>query len=386
MSRKVNIVGAGFVGLTLAEVLSGQTTVSKVTVLDVDENKIEELKKGCIPVKEADLNLKSKKLKFVSKVEDTEGDIYFICVGTPNRNGVQVIDYLELAIASVIGFNKRATIILKSTTLPENVERLSKLVDPIFGKFFTSPEFMAEGKAVADLRNQPQLIVGTSENDKEYITKVMSDLFKGTYKDLSVVGIKEAMVIKYFLNSYKAQKLNFINDFAWYCAENDMKFSEVIGSINDPVMGEGFDKPGVGFGGSCFPKDTQAMGSHILSCMVAYESNRVRVKKFTEALLTEIGSDNNQPILLFGGKAFKNGTNDTRESVSIKVAKYFKSAMPGAHIYFYDMLPEISDLTLDEVKSNKDKFDAVVVFNELPELIDVFKDNKVAVYDTRAFK
>ena len=384
MSRKVNIVGAGFVGLTLAEVLSGQTTVSKVTVLDVNEKRIEDLKKGILPVNEKDLTLKSKKLKFVSKVEETDGDIYFICVGTPNRCGVQTIDCLESAISSIVEFNKKATIILKSTTLPENVEKMSKLVDPIFGKFFTSPEFMAEGKAVADLKDQPQLIVGTSDVDKGYISKVMAELFKGTYKEMKVVGIKEAMVIKYFLNSYKAQKLNFINDFAWYCAENNMKFSEVIGAINDPVMGEGFDKPGVGFGGSCFPKDTQAMGSHVLSCLVAYELNEGRVRKFSQALFSAMKVDN--PIFLFGGKSFKNGTNDVRESVSMKVAEYMQKWMPECRIYFYDKLPELSDITLDEVKSSKDKFDAVVIFNEMPELVEIFKDNKVDVYDTRSFK
>jgi UDPglucose 6-dehydrogenase len=376
---KINIIGAGFVGLTLAEVLSGQSAIEKITVIDIDENKIKAIKEGKLPVSEKDLTLKSDKLVFASEYTDADGDIFFICVGTPNdyskQEGTpisvcaQITDYLDSAVKAISDMNKSAVIIIKSTTLPENVLNAAKLVDPLFGKVITNPEFLAEGKAVDDMRHQSQLIVGSEDADREFSLKLMSEIFEGTYDEIFGVGLREAMVIKYFVNSYKAQKLNFINDFNRYCEHYGMSFKQVIESVKDPVFGEGFDKPGVGFGGSCFPKDTAAMGSYIPSCRAAFSMNEMNIEAFANSFEIEDGS-----IILIGGKAFKNGTNDTRESVACKVADIWKDKWPAIHIYFYDQLPELSDLTLEEIKEKKDKFDLVVVFNDLPELDEIFSE------------
>jgi len=380
--RNVNIVGAGFVGLTLAEVLSNQRTVGKVSVLDVNKDRIEDLKKGLIPVVEKDLTLKSEKLRFISDIKDSDGSIFFVCVGTPNVDGVQNIEYLISAVDDIVAFNKRATIIIKSTTLPESLMEIQNHIDPLFTHLYTNPEFLAEGNAVADLRNQNQLVIGTDEKDTTVAEKLISNLFKATYKTVKVVGMKEAMIVKYFINSYKSMKLNFINDFNWYCHQNDFSFKQVIDAVNDPVMGEGFDKPGVAFGGSCFPKDTYAMGLNIPSCKVAHELNETRICAFIHTLNPLPGE-----IYLFGGRSFKSGTNDTRESVAVKVAKGIKDIQPTAHIYFYDALPELSDLTIDEIKEKKDAFDTVILFNNIPELSEVFADcDGTTVIDTREIK
>lgn len=381
--HKINIVGAGFVGLTLTEVLSRQDSVEKITVIDSSSSRVADLKEGRIPVMEVGLDLTSHKIHYTTEYSESDGDIFFICVGTPNGPEGQIDSYLVNAFNSINKVNKRATFILKSTTLPENVEKLKNFVDPLLGHFYTNPEFMAEGKAVADLLDQPQIIIGTDEEDKSVAENLMKDLFEGTYRELKVVGLKEAMVVKYFLNSYKAQKLNFINDFAWYCGMNNLSINQVLGAINDPIMGEGFDKPGIGFGGSCFPKDTQAMGKHIASCANAYNLNESRIRSFAMLISKNIEEGS---MILIGGKSFKSGTNDTRESVSIKVADIIKSMVPSCHIYFYDPIAELSDLTLDEVTENKNKFNYVLLFNNLPELKEVFNDLEgVDVYDTREF-
>lgn len=375
---KINIVGAGFVGLTLAEVLSSQESVEKVTVIDVSREKIDAIKEGKLPVNEKDLELKSEKLVFTTEFKDAEGDVFFVCVGTPNdytkRNGgikgglcVQDTQYLESAVKAIVEVNKKATIVIKSTTLPENILMVAKYVDPLFGKIITNPEFLAEGNAVADMRKQHQLIVGCDKSDEEYSKVLMSQIFAGTYEEMFCVGLLEAVVIKYFLNSYKAQKLNFINDFRNFCDSRGISFKQVIESIKDPVMGEGFDKPGVGFGGSCFPKDTAAIGNYIPSCYTAHVLNEVNIDAFADSFEIADGS-----VILIGGKAFKNGTNDTRESVACKVADIWKSKWPALHFYFYDQLPELSDITLDEIRENKEKFDLIVEFNDLPELDEIF--------------
>lgn len=362
---KVNIVGGGFVGLTLAEVLSNQSSVSSVTVIDTDECKVDRLKEGDIPVKEKDLTLKSKKIKYTTDIKDSEGDIYFVCVGTPDSGtGFQRLEALSNAIKSVINHNVRSTIILKSTTTPENIELVESLVDPILTKLIVNPEFLAEGKAVEDLRNQPQLIVGASERDSKYAEELMSKLFNGTYDKLALVSTKEAMMIKYFLNTYKAMKLTFINSTNKYCERSGMSFKKIMDSINDPVLGTGFDKPGVGFGGSCFPKDTHALGQHMFLARCTYLINESLIKSFAESLAESVPEGS----MLFIGKSFKVGTNDTRESVSVKVYDCIKNKDPERRIYFYDEDPTLSDLTEDEVLMHKSDFSAIVMFNEYTEL------------------
>lgn len=379
MEYKVNIVGAGFVGLTLAEVLSRQNSVTKITVIDCNEERIKELKEGKLPVSEEGMELKSEKINFTTDYSEADGEVFFLCVGTPDKgNGEQVMNYLISAVNKIMEVNRAATIILKSTTLPKNVDLLiNKYIDPILTRFFTNPEFLAEGKAVQDLLNQDQLIVGTSEEDKDYAEELFKGLFEGTYKKLCIVGVLEAMVTKYFLNSYKAMKLTFINEFHDFCECNEISFDEVLKSVNDPVLGSGFDKPGIGFGGSCFPKDTHAIGTSIRFCKFIHDVNELRIKGFANRLTEFLGKGDK---VLFGGKAFKNGTNDIRESVSVKVAEILSRY--GIRVYFYDKLPELSDLTIDQIKSNKNKFDAVIVFNELPELNEIF-EGEDKFFDTR---
>lgn len=368
---KVNIVGGGFVGLTLAEVLSNQSSVSSVTVIDTDEDKVGKIKAGDIPVKEKDLTLKSKKLRYITDIKESEGDIYFVCVGTPDLgDGTQRLDFLRGAIESITNHNVRSTIILKSTTTPENIELVESWIDPILTKFIVSPEFLAEGKAVEDLKNQPQLVVGASERNSKYAEELMSKLFKGTYDKLALVSTKEAMMIKYFLNTYKAMKLTFINCINDYCERSDMSFKKIMDSINDPVLGTGFDKPGIGFGGSCFPKDTHAIGQHIYLANCVYKANNALIHSFAKSLAElPIGGP-----MLFIGKSFKLGTNDTRESVSVKVHDYIKTKNPERRIYFYDEDPNLSDLTEGEVLEHKDDFSAIVMFNEYPELAKKLED------------
>jgi UDPglucose 6-dehydrogenase len=393
---KVNIVGAGFVGLTLAEVLSRLDQVEKVNVIDVDENKLKCIKEGNIPVNEPGVELKSPKITFSSKYTNSVSDTFFVCVGTPDMgNGTQNLDYLKSAIESILsiyaGKKAKPTIIIKSTTLPSNIAYLANWIGNR-ATLYTNPEFLAEGKAVDDLMHQHTLICGCLgiTEDMMKCTVFFRDLFKGTYAEGAVhcINLYEAMVCKYFLNSYKAMKLDFINEFNTYCDSNNLSFNSVIHAVgNDPVLGKGFDKPGIGFGGSCFPKDTNAIGTQIQFIKIIHDLNETRIATFAANLSNYINA-NKVKNILFIGKSFKVGTNDTRESVSVKVANLL--AEDKIEVKFFDTLPELSDFTLDEVMSKLPNIQLIVIFNQVPELdkiksaiLDLGNKVKCQVIDTR---
>lgn len=386
---KLNIVGAGFVGLSLAEALSRNKYVHKITVIDVNETKINNLKYGIIDIKEPDLTLNSYKINYTHMYSETDGDIYFVCVGTPNdETGVQNISYVLAAVEDICNFNPNAIIILKSTILPENISKIREII-PSTVKFMTNPEFLAEGSAVHDVLNQHIIVIGCDKELESYAIELFHSIF---YKmipiqGVSVLRVDEAMVVKYFLNIYKPMKLTFINEMATYCMKSGMSINRVLRVVNDdPVMGRGFDKPGIGFGGSCFPKDLIAFKENsklaVEVCVVNFD-RIANVHNFIISKFDELKKSN--PKILIAGKAFKKGTNDTRESVGFIIGTLL-SNIPGYNIKYYDENPELTDYTYDELIELKDNFDLVLVVNEYPELESIFKDSKSGYWDTRNFE
>lgn len=370
----VNIIGSGFVGLTLTEVLSRLPKISTITVIDSDESKIEKLKRGVIHVSEKDLTLKSDKIKFSTDVRDCIGDIYFICVGTPNVGNTQNVDQVKKAIGDVLSNNKYATVIIKSTTLPEHVTKICNEFTEFSQRavLISNPEFLAEGNSVHDLLNQSNLIIGSRPEMLGYATKLMCELFDGTFSAHTSVGLEEAMVIKYMINSYKAQKITFFNQFNNYCKLNGYSFKEVKEGVrSEPVMGVGFDNPGVGYGGSCFPKDVSAIGNYIQACKLISEMNDSAIESFKS------GFPNIQGNVLLVGKSFKLGTNDTRESISVKVGEELSKLN---RVYYYDYLPELSDLTFRDLIEMKGDFALVILFDNYPEVHDLFKSDFSGIY------
>lgn len=373
---RVNIIGAGFVGLTLAEVLSKQAAIAEVTLIDSDEFKINNLIKGVIHVNESGINLKSDKISYSTSISDCKGEVYFVCVGTPNINGSQDPSQIYEAVRSILSFDSSATIIIKSTTLPEYIDSLKHTIEVFEGAtIITNPEFLAEGSAVSDLMNQGNLIIGSLPKDKEYAIELLTNLFEGTFESYSPVGLSEAMVIKYFLNSYKAQKITFYNQFHTYCKSKGYSFNQVKSAVSgDPVLGKGFDKPGIGYGGSCFPKDVSAIGKEVSICRSVANLNEESIYKFIAGLPKLKGT------VLLVGKSFKLGTNDIRESISVKVGNALSSS---CQVIYFDNLPELSDLNIEEVIKRKDEFECVIVFDEYPVIHEIFKDSDTIYINTR---
>ena len=267
--KKVTVLGTGYVGLVLGACLSdlGHT----VLCADIDEKKIASLKKGFIPIFEPGLseivskNYQSKRLDFTSNIADAirSSDIIFVAVGTPtSEDGSADISALEKA-ADIIAHNLNANkLICIRSTIP--VGTTKKIKDQIAREdsrfeICFCPEFLREGSAVYDFFHGDRFVIGSETTiAKELIEEVFSDLFIS----MPVINcnFETAEAIKYAANAFLAAKISFINEFAHFCQATGADVAVVAQGMGfDKRIGVDFLKPGPGYGGSCFPKDTLAI-------------------------------------------------------------------------------------------------------------------------------
>lgn len=395
--HKVTVIGTGYVGLVLGAGLSemGHTVVCA----DIDKDKIAVLNEGGIPIYEAGLkeivekNVNAKRLSFTDNIAQAiqENDLIFIAVGTPAGQGGQVdLKYVK-AVAAMIGQNlNRAKIICMKSTIPigggkKVIEWIrNNALSPEKFEYVFNPEFLREGTALHDHFEPDRVIIGL---DSEYAKKVMDEVF-WHYHERKVpflyTDMETAEAIKYASNAFLAVKISFINEFANLC--------DVVGAdVNDVATGIGLDdrigpkflRPGPGFGGSCFPKDTQALLwmakeaevdlKVIKAAVAANEAQREIVFQKLQHLL-----DNNLKGKTIGilGLAFKANTDDIRYSPAIAVIEKIKRA--GGNVKAYDpaamsnmqkILPEVE--YVESPYQTAEGADAVVVLTEWADFRDM---------------
>ena len=272
---KLCMIGTGYVGLVSGVCFSDLG--NDVVCVDKDENKINKLKKGIIPIYEPGLeelvqkNFKNKRLKFSTDLNDSvkKSDIVFICVGTPTKRNSSEADLSQIySVANEISksINKFKIIITKSTvpvTTGDNIEKiLSKKVDKNKFSVVSNPEFLREGEAIRDFIYPDRVVVGS--NDKRSMA-----ILKNLYSPLISKGAKyistnrrAAELIKYASNAFLATKITFINEIANLCEKTGIDVEDIsIGIGLDKRIGSRFLRAGPAYGGSCFPKDTKAIVS-----------------------------------------------------------------------------------------------------------------------------
>ena len=343
---KVGIIGLGFVGLSLATFLSSKNV--QVTGIDTDKAKIQSIQKGIPPFYEPNLQhylKKAIKTDFKLKTEISNdvfsNDLIFLTVSTPlNNHGKINLDYIKSAVTSLnkqLQFTKKIpTIIIKSTVTPGTTIQIIKPLlegnsfqESINFNLLTNPEFLREGSAIKDTKNPHVVVVGGSDVKSR---KKLVRFYKKIYpKNQNYVetNTTTAEMIKYANNAFLATKITFINSMANMCQKipdtNVDDIAKVMGM--DPRISNLFLNAGPGFGGSCFPKDLQAL--------IAYSKNI----GYTPKLLETVQGCNNQQVdfiikllkknvknlhnkkIGILGLAFKENTNDIRESVSINLIK-----------------------------------------------------------------
>ena len=339
--KKVTIIGLGFVGLSLISFLSSK----RINVIGIDANKekIEILKKGIPDFFEPELkeylNKGKKFQKFFTKIDTKtiNSDLIFITVGTPINNQNKInLEFIKSVTKSISqnlnGISSKPSIILKSTVVPGTA---SKIVKPILEKYgnrekhdyeiLSNPEFLREGSAMYDTIRPHVIVVG---GRNELSRKNLINFYKQVYpKQQKYVETNNttAEMIKYANNAFLATKISFINSIANICQNipgtNIDEISKVMGM--DPRISSQFLRAGPGYGGSCFPKDIQALISFSKSTGYKPElleavqhSNKKQVKMIITILTNNLKNLKNKKIGILG-LAFKENTDDIRESVSV---------------------------------------------------------------------
>ena len=337
---RITVVGTGYVGLVTGACLSEMG--KDVVCVDTDSAKIQNLNEGVLPIYEPGLdvivheNTSAKRLGFTTDMDlgVEHGDIIFIAVGTPpDEDGSADLSYV-LQVARSIGerLDRYATIVTKSTVPVGTAEKVRHAIteallesgrDTEFS-VVSNPEFLKEGAAVEDFMKPDRIVIGVNDGRALDVMKTLYAPFNRNHERVIVMDIPSAELTKYTANAMLATKISFMNEMANLAERLGADIESVrIGIGADPRIGYSFIYPGCGYGGSCFPKDVQALSRTAKS--VGYEArildavesvNVAQKRKPLEKVLAHFGEDLSGHHFALWGLAFKPDTDDMRDAPS----------------------------------------------------------------------
>lgn len=341
---KICVIGSGYVGLTTSAVLA--ELGHEVYSVDVDKQKIDRLKEGEVPIYEPELeqyiqqNVKAGRLFFSTEIEACimKSEIILIAVGTPPlADGSSDLSYIENVVNTIAdGLISHKIIVTKSTVPPGTNEwiqetLLNKGVNPHLFDVVSNPEFLKEGSAIHDLLYPDKIVIGAkSVTAAEAIKK----MYKGLPGKCIVTSLTGAELIKYASNTFLATKISFINEMARICDAYDVNVEDVAFGIGtDPRIGPLFLKAGLGYGGSCFPKDISSLHHAaqerevdvpLLEATMHVNNTQVDIylDKFIQSIAEE--REKQDVKVAIWGLTFKPNTDDTRLSPAIAIIHKLK--------------------------------------------------------------
>lgn len=349
--RKIAVVGTGYVGLVTGVALS--EIGHHVTCIDVDLDKVKRMQAGISPIYEPGLdelmqkNIAAGRLHFTNEHElgFHEAEVIYIAVGTPQReDGSADLQYVEQAALDIATHAKRDVIVVTKSTVPVGTnERIRDLIRThrkrdIQVEVVSNPEFLREGSAVHDTFHGDRIVIGA---DDERAAAVVEEINRPFGIPIFKTDIRSAEMIKYASNAFLATKISFINEISNICEKLGANVEDVaLGMGMDKRIGSQFLRAGIGYGGSCFPKDTQALVQIAGNVNHRFDllESVIRVNNRQQALLVHkalerFGSLRGMKIALLG-LAFKPNTDDMREAASIVVSN--KLLEEGAEVVAYD--------------------------------------------------
>lgn len=401
----ITVIGAGYVGIPTAAVFAklGHT----VHLLDIDQKKIDALRRSEIPFFEPDLaelvreGIGSGKLTvttdYAAAIPDAE--VVFICVGTPplptGEADLSYVFSVAHSIAEHLGTHD-TLVVTKSTVPVGTAERIKKTISEVITNhtavipslsrdlvsfdLASCPEFLNEGRAVAATLEPDRIVIGV---DTLHARELLLAVHEGLPGERVFTDIRTAEMIKYACNAFLATKISFINELANLCEETGANIDDVAVAMGmDKRIGPAFLRAGIGYGGSCFPKDTTALryiasGHHydfkLLAAVI--EVNQQQRIRFLEKVKKALGSIPGKRIGVLG-LAFKNNTDDVRESAALEIIQTLSK--DGASIIAYDPKAEVnaklalpSLVTCPSAAEAFTDADAVLILTEWPEFRDL---------------
>jgi UDPglucose 6-dehydrogenase len=388
----VCVIGTGFVGVVSAAVYAsfGNTVYG----LDIDQRKIDSLKKGIVPFYEPGLTelllteQQKGNLHFTTSYQEavSQADVIMIAVGTPSApDGQADLKYVMMATESLgVELKPGAIVVVKSTVPPGTLKKVGEHISsarqnmPAIKYHLASmPEFLREGSAVHDTLHPDRVVIGATE---PYVFEILSTLHEPLQAPIVKITPESAQMAKYAANSYLATRITFINQIADLCDKNGADIQDVIQAIGyDKRIGQHYWYPGLGYGGSCFPKDVKELaaysrsvgeGNNLLNKI--NEINEERPWKLLKHYANEVGGWSGKKVAILG-LSFKPNTDDMREAPSMKLVPYLLNE--GATVTGFDPkaeYPGAAELsgfsqvaTLQEAVKDADVILAVIEWPEI---------------------
>lgn len=394
---KIAIVGTGYVGLVTGTCFS-EVGVD-VTCVDIDQKKIDNLKNGILPIYEpgleemVDRNVKKNRLHFSTSLKDSiqETEIVFIAVGTPpDEDGSADLKYV-LGVASSIGehMQKPLMVVTKSTVPVSTAEKVRNAVQAALDKrgsnldFYvaSNPEFLKEGAAIEDFMKPDRIVVGIDRPEAEELMRKLYKPFVMNGHPIIVMDIPSAEMTKYAANAMLATKISFMNDIANLCEIMGADVNMVRKGIgSDGRIGPKFIYPGVGYGGSCFPKDVKALiktakeqNYHMRILNAVEDVNENQKEVLFNKVKSHFKGDLKGKKFALWGLSFKPKTDDMREAPSLVIID--KLLAEGASVVAYDpvAMHEAQRILGDKITYSTEMYDtlngtdALLIITEWPE-------------------
>jgi UDPglucose 6-dehydrogenase len=383
--KKIAVVGTGYVGLVTGTCFA--ETGNNVTCIDIDKNKVERLKNGEVPIYEPNLdvlfdrNISAGRLSFTTSLSEgiKDAEIIFLALPTPpGEDGSADLSYI-LGVADELGklLTDYKVIVDKSTVPVGTAEKVTQLIAKHAKVDFavvSNPEFLREGFAVSDFLKPDRVVIGTSD---ERAKKVMESLYKPFVRQgnpIYFMDEKSAELTKYAANSFLATKITFMNEIANFCELVGADVDKVrIGIGSDSRIGKRFLFPGIGYGGSCFPKDVQALSKsgkennfnfEILDAVMKVNQTQKTIL-FPKINNFFRGNLKGKKIAIWG-LAFKPDTDDIREAPALYLIDLMIEA--GVEIIAFDpeAIPNVQRLYGDKIQFATNEYD---VLNQVDALV-----------------
>ncbi|MGX5475101.1 UDP-glucose 6-dehydrogenase [Bacillus toyonensis] len=374
---KIAVVGTGYVGLVTGVALSH--IGHDVTCVDIDEKKVKRMRKGISPIYEPGLeelmlqNIEENRLYFTTSHQEgfENAEVVYIAVGTPEReDGSANLSYIEQVAKDIAKNAQRDIIVVTKSTVPVGTNHYIKQIisenlnENIKIEVASNPEFLREGSSVYDTFNGDRIVVGS---DSVEAANVIEEINKPFGIPVYKTDIRSAEMIKYASNAFLATKISFINEIANICEKAGANIEDVAYGMGlDQRIGSMFLKAGIGYGGSCFPKDTKALTKiasnvdldfTLLKAVV--EVNNKQQHKLVKAAQSKLGSLRDKKVAVLG-LAFKPNTDDMREAASVVIIKELLGE--GADVTAYDpvAIENAKKLLPGTVKFTKELHEALV--------------------------